>query len=433
MYVAIIVIFCLGYSAIALEREIGLDKAASALFTAVVCWILLVVGRETLFNMHADQSMHLISESITHHLGEIGEILFFLLGAMTVVELVDAHGGFDLITDRIRTTNKSKLLWVLSIVTFFMSAVLDNLTTTIVMAALLRKLIAKKEALWMFGGMLVLAANAGGAWSPIGDVTTIMLWIGGQVTAPNIVVRLILPSLAALIVPLIAFSMTAKGDIEPVVRASVNNGISTREKRIILALGVLALLMVPVFKTLTHLPPFMGILLGVSILWGVTELMHRDKEMQVKTPLSITGVLQRVDTPTILFFLGILLAVSALQTGGHLSDFATALDQKIGNIWVINGLIGLLSAIVDNVPLVAGAMGMYSMELYPQDHMFWELLAYCAGTGGSGLIIGSAAGVAMMGILGIDFIWYLRRITLFAILGYFSGILVLLLQYWLGT
>tara|TARA_Y100000588_G_scaffold161838_1_gene175900 strand:- start:4883 stop:5725 length:843 start_codon:yes stop_codon:yes gene_type:complete len=274
--------------------------------------------------------------------------------------------------------------------------------------------------------MLIIAANAGGAWSPIGDVTTIMLWIGGQVTAGNIVVKLILPSLVCLLVPLGIISFKLKGNIKkPNIHLEKKEkpNVNTFEKRLVFFLGLGALLFVPIFKTVTHLPPFMGILFGLGVMWVVTEIIHRKKEIAHKNSLSIVGVLQKIDTPSILFFLGILLAVASLQTGGHLSDMALFLDNKFHNIYVINTIIGVLSAIVDNVPLVAGAMGMYSVETYPVDHTFWELLAYCAGTGGSILIIGSAAGVAIMGTLKINFIWYLRKISLLALAGYLAGVL----------
>ena len=386
--------------------------------------MLLVVGQDALLG-NIENSAHYIDESLMHHLGEIAGILFFLMGAMTIVEIIDTHGGFTLITNKITTLNKGRLLIILSLITFVMSAALDNLTTSIIMATLLRKLISDKKELWLFAGMAIIAANAGGAWSPIGDVTTIMLWIGGQVTAANIVVEIILPSLVCLLVPLLFVASRLKGNLQPVQVNSSNNKfeIPLRESKIALYVGVAALMFVPVFKTLTHLPPFMGVLLGLSVLWIVTEIMHKRKESETKKAFSIVKILQKLDTASILFFLGILLAVAALQTAGHMTDLATLLEDKIGNIWIINLMIGLLSAIVDNVPLVAGAIGMYDLSVYPTDHIFWELLAYCAGTGGSVLIIGSAAGVAIMGILKIDFVWYLKNISLLALIGYLSGAL----------
>lgn len=425
MYILIIIVFILGYAAIALEHPLKIDKAALALLTAVLVWTFLIFGGDTILTGIKDSSIF-IDEALMHHLGEISGILFFLLGAMTLVELVDLHGGFDIITSKITTLNKTKLLWILSFVTFFMSAALDNLTTAIIMATLLRKLISDKKDLWMFAGMIILAANAGGAWSPIGDVTTIMLWIGGQVTASNIILKLVLPSLICLIVPLILMSFRVKGNLNEIEKVKKADVISEREKKIVMYFGIGALLFVPIFKTITHLPPFMGILFGLSILWIITEIIHKKKTNEVKKSYSIIGVLKKIDTPSILFFLGILLAVSALQVAGHLNQLATILDNNVGNIWVINFLIGILSSIVDNVPLVAGAIGMYDLNIYSQNHIFWELLAYCAGTGGSILIVGSAAGVAIMGILKIDFGWYLKNITFYAFIGYLSGILAFL-------
>jgi Na+/H+ antiporter NhaD/arsenite permease-like protein len=432
MYIAILITFIIGYLFIAFEHTIKVDKAAVALLTGTVCWVLFIIGGETLLpQVIPEDLIHIIPENLREHLGEIAEILFFLLGAMTIVEIIDAHEGFSVITDKINTTNKVKLIWILSVFTFFLSAALDNLTTAIVMSALLKKLISNKKDLWMFAGILIIAANAGGAWSPIGDVTTIMLWIGGQVTASNIIVQLIIPSIVCLLVPLIIVSFKFKGNIErpTVLENGHNNGIRVTnfEKYFVLFFGVGALLFVPVFKTITHLPPFMGVLFGLSIIWIITEILHRNKPLAHKKSLSIVGVLQKVDTPSILFFLGILVAVGSLQSAGHLTDMAKLLDANLNNIYAVNTIIGMLSSIVDNVPLVAGAMGMYSLEIYPVDDTFWELLAYCAGTGGSILIIGSAAGVAIMGILKIDFIWYLKNISWLALIGYLSGILTYML------
>lgn len=426
MYLTMAIAFVLGYGAIAMEHPLKLDKAATALFLAVVCWVLFIFGKDQILPVAGEAADHLVEEDLMHHLGEIGGILFFLLGAMTIVELVDTHGGFSIITKRIVTLKKSKLLVILSLVTFFMSSALDNLTTSIVMAALLRKLIGDKKDLWIFAGVTIIAANAGGAWSPIGDVTTIMLWIGGQITATNIVLRLFIPSLVCLGIPLLIMSFRLKGNIEPPAEgdgANAAQDIPQKEKQLILYLGLGALLFVPVFKSVTHLPPFMGILFGLSILWAVTEFLHMNKPKETRKNFTIASVLEKVDTPSILFFLGILLAVAALQSAGHLTHLAGFLDKNIGNIWFVNVIIGFLSSVVDNVPLVAGAMGMYDLTTYPSDHTFWELLAYCAGTGGSCLIIGSAAGVAIMGIMKIDFIWYLKNISLLAISGYLGGTL----------
>ena len=452
MYLLMVVVFILGYLAIALEHPIKIDKAATALLIGSITWTIFALGADTIMDgspllaeymkeyaMLNDgaqtDALHYVTHELGHHLSEIAEILFFLLGAMTIVELIDAHEGFALITDRINTANKVKLVWVLSILTFFLSAALDNLTTAIVMSALLKKLIKSKEDLWLFAGMVIIAANAGGAWSPIGDVTTIMLWIGGQVTAANIVIKLLIPSMVDLLVPLLILTFTLKGEVERklgmVDRAHLEDRTTPNEQKLVLFLGVGSLLFVPIFKTVTHLPPYMGVLFGLGVLWTVTEIMHRSKNMTDKSQLTVIGVLQKVDTPSVLFFLGILAAVGSLQSAGHLRIMAKFLEDSVGNMYAINVIIGLLSSIVDNVPLVAGAMGMYDLlpagaeavsgTAYPVDHSFWEFLAYCAGTGGSCLIIGSAAGVAVMGILNIDFIWYIKRITLLALVGYIAG------------
>ncbi|HEX5786641.1 MAG TPA: sodium:proton antiporter NhaD [Woeseiaceae bacterium] len=430
MYALVAVIFVVGYLMIAFEHRIGIDKAASAILTAVLTWTVLVLG------VDADTA-----HEVRHHLGEIAEILFFLLGAMTIVELVDAHEGFKVITDRITTRNKVMLLWVLGFITFFLSAVLDNLTTTIVMISLLRKLVSDNHERWFYAGMVVVAANAGGAWTPIGDVTTTMLWIGGQITTLSIMKQLLVPSLVCLLVPLVVLSFRLKGEIGVTETAAVTEGnhdrVTAFERKLVFGLGIGALLFVPVFKTVTHLPPYMGMLFGLSVLWVVTELLHGSKNAEHKRPLSIAGVLQRVDTTTILFFLGILLAVSCLSTAGHLAQVGQFLAEELGNIYAINIAIGLISAVVDNVPLVAGSMKMYPLvtpgELaaageqagwlghFTVDGRFWSLLAYCAGTGGSCLIIGSAAGVAAMGMEKIDFFWYLRNVSLLALLGYLGG------------
>lgn len=431
MYILMAVIFVLGYLAIALEHPLRVNKAATAILTAALVWAVLMLGMDSIFPEGLEGGQDTLVHTLLEHLGEIGGILFFLMGAMTIVELVDVHGGFSVITDRITSTKKTTLLWLICILTFFMSAVLDNLTTTIVMCALLRKLIKDKETLWTFAGMVVISANAGGAWSPIGDVTTIMLWIGGQVTTMNIILKLILPSLVCLLLPILYMLPKMKGNSERpdvVVDGGVHGDrVTNFERKLVFGLGVSALLFVPVFKAVTHLPPFMGVLLGLGVLWIVTELIHVRHGVEKRGDLMVTEVLRRIDMPSVLFFLGILLAVAGLQVAGHLTTLAQGLDQALGNIYLVNGAIGMLSAIVDNVPLVAAAMGMYPMTQYPTDHLFWELLALCAGTGGSLLIIGSAAGVAAMGIMHIDFVWYLKRMTIPAAIGYFGGIGMFLL------
>ena len=432
MYFALLSVFIVGYVFIALEHTVKIDKAATALLTGTLCWVLFILGKESfLTTVAGEEAIRFVNEGLKENLGEIAEILFFLLGAMTIVEIIDAHEGFSVITDKIRTTHRVKLLWILSLLTFFLSAALDNLTTAIVMSALLRKLINERKDLWMFAGILIIAANAGGAWSPIGDVTTIMLWIGGQITAINIIKEIFLPSLVCLLVPLGITSFRFKGHISKVqdhyVIESHQLAISVFEKKFVFVLGIGALLFVPIFKTITHLPPFMGILLGLSVVWITTEILNRNKNLEQRKQLSISYILQRIDTPSILFFLGILTAVGALQAAGHLGDMSRLLDANFESIYAVNAIIGVLSSIVDNVPLVAGTMGMYSISVYPPDSDFWELLAFCAGTGGSILIIGSAAGVAIMGILKIDFMWYLKHISFLAFLGYAAGILTFIL------
>ena len=433
MYIAIIIIFALGYLAIALEHSIKINKAATALLIGVICWTFLVFGSSSIFpNLSSEAATHLLSESLLKHIGEISEILFFLLGAMTIVEIMDAHEGFSIITDKIRIKKKSHLLWALSIITFFLSAVLDNLTTSIVMAAMLRKMIKNKQDLWLFASMVIIAANAGGAWSPIGDVTTIMLWIGGQITALNIITEILVPSLVSAFVPLAVISLRMKGfiEVENAMVTSIHSNtksVSNFERKLVFSIGIAVLLFVPIFKNWTHLPPFMGVLLGLSLLWILTEILHKSKNEEHRKSLSISGIIQRVDTPSILFFLGILTAVAALQTGGHLSQLSKLLSANFNNVYVINGFIGVMSSIIDNVPMVAAAMGMYSIDLYPVDSTFWELLTLCAGTGGSILIIGSAAGIAVMGIFKIDFMWYFKKISWIAFLGYLAGILVFML------
>ena len=453
-------IFVLGYIAIALEHPIKIDKAGTALMMGGLIWGILALGIDELvakdflsgFYKEFQEKFQALKEigvysaeevvkpikflkyELSHHLVDIGEILFFLLAAMTIVELIDAHQGFSIITDKITTKKKVPLMWILCVITFFFSAVLDNLTTSIVMAALLTKMIKKVENLWMFAGMIIISANAGGAWSPMGDVTTIMLWVGGQVSAWNIISSIFIPSLICMLVPLIYISFKLKGNIESPkignLKEHLINPTTYFERNLIFYMGVLGLLFVPIFKITTGLPPYLGMLLSLGTLWVTTEIIHREKNHEEKSHLSVIGVLKKVDTPTIFFFLGILLAVAGLQSAGQLNIVANYLQEIFnGNIYIINIIIGLLSALVDNVPLVAGAMGMYEIGslstieplAFPQDHTFWEFLAYCAGTGGSVLIIGSAAGVAVMGILKIDFIWYLKNIALLALMGYISG------------
>lgn len=429
MEIVIIALFVIGYIAIALEHPIKINKTASALLTGVICW--------TLYALSSPGEIHHIGEQLAEHLSEISAILFFLMGAMTIVELVDAYQGFRVVTDRITTRNPKKLLWVICIVTFFLSAILDNLTTSIVMVSLIRKLVPNKSMRLFFAGMIVVAANAGGAWSPIGDVTTTMLWIGGHITAGNIIATLLIPSIVCMVIPLLYLQFTLKGDLGEQSEVAVSeehghghvNNKPVRGAKTMLFVGVGGLISVPIFKTVTHLPPYLGMLLALGILWVVSELINPDMDEVEKRPYTAAGALTRIDVPSVLFFLGILLAVGSLQSMGTLGEFAAYLDRTLGDNRIIITLIGILSSIVDNVPLVAASMGMYSMDVYPIDHMIWEYLAYCAGTGGSVLIIGSAAGVAVMGMEKIDFIWYLKKISILALLGYFAGAVAYLLTY----
>lgn len=423
MLVAIIIVFILGYLCIALENFLRINKAAIALVTGVLCWTLYIIS---------SNEKAMVSSELIEHLGNLSQILFFLLGAMTIVELIDAHDGFEIITRRITTKSKRKLIWIVCLIAFFLSAVLDNLTTTIVMISLVRKLMTNREDRLIFSGAIIIAANAGGAWSPIGDVTTTMLWIGGQITALNIIVKLILPSLACLLVPVLILQFMLKGEVQPNVETNGNPGSETltdRHKSIVFWTGVGVLLMVPVFKTLTHLPPFMGILLGLGVLWVIVELLHSEKDEEDRKHYTVAYALRKIDASSILFFLGILLAISVLESTHQLEYLANWMDTTLKDQNIIVMTIGLLSAIVDNVPLVAATMGMYSLEQYPPDNYMWEFLAYCTGTGGSVLIIGSAAGVAAMGIEKIDFMWYLKRISWLALIGYFAGAFVYILQH----
>jgi NhaD family Na+/H+ antiporter len=416
----IIGVFVIGYLAIALEHRLKINKAAIALVTGILCWTILIL-------FAADSTV--ILNGLSHHLGELSQILFFLLGAMTIVELIDAHDGFEIITKRITTRNKRKLIWIIGLLTFFLSAVLDNLTTTIVMVSLIRKLMGDKRDRFMFTGAIVIAANAGGVWSPIGDVTTTMLWIGGQITAANIILKLFLPSLVCLLVPMVSFRFILKGLVKaPQEKYDQDDQVPNEQHRnIVFFSGIGILLLVPVFKAITHLPPFMGILLGLGILWIIVEILHSDKDEQDRKYYTVAYALRKIDTPSILFFLGILLAIAALESAGQLQQLANFLDSQIKDINIVVLLIGLLSSVVDNVPLVAASMGMYPLDKFPSDHYFWEFLAYCTGTGGSALIIGSAAGIAAMGIEKIDFMAYLKKISWLALMGYFSGALVYIL------
>ncbi len=415
----IVTIFILGYLLIALEHSVKVNKAATALMTGVLCWTIFILD---------NSSAHFVNEELLHHLGEIGSILFFLLGAMTIVELIDSHSGFSIITRRINTNSKSRLLLVVSVITFFLSALLDNLTTTIVMTSLCAKILSEKEDRLWFAGMIVIAANAGGAWSPLGDVTTTMLWIGGQITAYSIITQIFLPSVAAAFLPVLIVMYKFKGKKIIAMPKATDSEVAIRDGKIVLVFGIGFLIFVPVFKTITHLPPFMGMLFALGCMWIITTVLHKKKESTFVQRYSVAHALQKIDTPSILFFLGILLAVAALQSNGLLAEAATHLNAFLKNDYLIGTALGLLSALVDNVPLVAAAQGMYDLTTYPTDHPFWEFLALTTGTGGSAIIIGSAAGVAAMGIEAINFMWYLKKISWLALIGFFAAIGVFLLE-----
>lgn len=424
MITLIAIVFIIGYIAIAMEHPLKVNKAATALITGVLCWTIFA-----LFSSDKQTPGHMVNE----YLAEVAGILFFLLGAMTIVELIDAHDGFEVITQRIKTTSKRKLVWILGVLTFFLSAVLDNLTTTIVIISLLKILIPDKKERLLFAGLTVIAANAGGAWSPIGDVTTTMLWIGGQITAGSIIIQAFIPSVVCFVVPAFIISRQVSGHVVRVEADAIKKQLTStsKERNAVFWVGLGSLLFVPVFKTITHLPPYLGVMLGLGLMWVITEMIHHGKDEAEKGLLSVNHALRKIDTPSILFFLGILLAIAALQATGVLTGLALSLDESIGDIKIITIVIGLLSSIVDNVPLVAAAQGMYGLEQYPTGHFFWEFLAYCAGTGGSCLIIGSAAGVAAMGLEKIEFFWYLKKIGWLALLGYLAGAAVFLLQHFL--
>jgi len=454
MFYLMLVVFILGYTMIVLEHVVNVNKAAFALLIGVLLWTIYAIGGNEILalgyspswaNFSAShQSASAVREFITEHelfqhLGDVSSILFFLLGAMTIVELVDKYQGFSVITSRVQNTDITKLLWMVALLTFFMSALLDNLTTTIIMLTLLRKLISKKHFRWLFASVVIMASNTGGAWSPIGDVTTIMLWIGGQVTAGSIVGHLFLPSFANMMVVTFIFSRFVKGHrIPPVLAAGETAQFTTRkEQTTMLILGSLALISVPIFKTYTHLPPFMGMMLGLGVMWVITDRYLDGKHKADQRKLTVLAALKSVDISTVLFFLGVLLGVSALQSAGHLNLLSEWLNQNFPNVYASNMIIGVISAIVDNVPLVAASMGMYDIQPalvsghmlnFIQNGDFWNLLAYCAGTGGSILIIGSAAGVAAMGIEKINFVWYMRKMSWIAIVGYVAGVGVYFLQ-----
>lgn len=422
MTTALIAVFIIAYAAIALEHPIKINKSAAALIGAGLLWTIyaLSIGNP-----------HLVSEQLGESLMGTAQIVFFLMGAMTIVEVVDAHNGFEVITKRIRTSKLSSLMWLVGFITFFLSAILDNLTTTIVMISLMRKLLSKHDDRLFFAGIIVIAANSGGAWSPIGDVTTTMLWIGGQITSLAIIKAVLLPSLVSMIVPLgiTAYALRGREVVSPERVVGNHHLHSTEfERNLIFFLGIGILVAVPAFKTITHLPPFMGILFGLGILWLAGDLVHRHKEDEFKQHFTLVHALSKIDMSSLVFFIGILLSVATLEHTHILTALAQWLNQTVGRQDIIVLIIGIVSSIVDNVPLVAASMGMYSLTDFPPDHFLWEFLAYCAGTGGSILIIGSAAGVAAMGLEKIHFFWYVRKISGLALVGYFAGAGMYLIQ-----
>ena len=423
MNTLLIAVFVMTYAAIAFEHPIKINKSATALIGAGLLWTIYAIS---------GPEAKVVETAMGESLMSTAQIVFFLIGAMTIVEVVAAHNGFEVITSRIRTTQLSSLMWLVGFVTFFLSAILDNLTTTIVMVSLMKKLLDKREDRLFFAGMIVIAANAGGAWTPIGDVTTTMLWIGGQVTTVEIMKGLFIPSMINLLMPLSATAYMLRGRLVEAPPREVNAGqIETTafERQLMFFMGLGILVAVPAFKTITHLPPFLGILFGLGLLWLVGDLMHREKSDQDKERFTLVSALTRIDMSSILFFVGILLAVASLEHAHILTSVAQWLNAVVGRLDVIVILIGLVSAVVDNVPLVAASMGMYSLAEYPTDSFLWEFMAYCAGTGGSILIIGSAAGVAAMGLEKIDFLWYMKKISLLALLGYFGGAFFYIFQY----
>jgi Na+/H+ antiporter, nhaD family len=437
---AIVVVFIMGYLCIALESLTKVNKAPVALLMCVACWTLFMVnpsefvlpGMPELTGNAAGILAH-VGESLREHLGETAETLFFLMGAMTIVEVVDTNGGFNFVRDSIQTHSKRGLLWRIAFMTFFLSAILDNLTTSIVMIMVLRKLVADKQDRMVYAALVIIAANSGGAFSPIGDVTTIMLWIAGSITTVGVITEILVPSLVSMLVPAFIMQYMLKGELPAMAKSAEDSALAfTRtQRRIIFFLGVGGLMFVPIFRYLTDLPPYMGILLVLGVLWTATEIFHRRMHLgEDSMSARVIALLRKIDMGTILFFLGILMAVGCLAEIGVLTAMGRGLDSVSGgNHYLVTGIIGVLSSIVDNVPLVAGCMGMYPIAPTGDmavDGIFWQLLAYCAGVGGSMLIIGSAAGVVVMGLEKITFGWYMKRITWVAFVGYLAGILV----YW---
>ena len=428
--VLIVIVFCIGYLCIALESLTKVNKAAIALLMCVFCWTLLMMGPAAYYPaIPGEEVVHHIAEVIEHHLGDAAGTLFFLMGAMTIVEIVDSNGGFNFVRDTMKTRSKRKLMWRVAFMTFFLSAILDNLTTSIVMIMVLRKLVQSREERLIYAALIVISANSGGAFSPIGDVTTIMLWIKGVISTQGVLTEIFIPSLVSMVVPafILQFSLKGKFDKEQNLPKADVSQFTKAQRDIIFWLGVGGLVFVPIFKTLTHLPPFMGILLVLGVLWTTTEIFHYNTSEDDTMAKRVSDIMTKIDLSTIMFFLGILMAVAVLQEIGVLTALGEGLNEAFsGNYYIINGIIGVLSSIVDNVPLVAGCMGMYPVQAAGDmaiDGIFWQLLAYCAGVGGSMLIIGSAAGVVVMGLEKITFGWYMKRITWIAFVGYLAGML----------
>ena len=436
LFTAIVALFIVGYLCIALEHVLKVNKAATALLMFVGTWTLLMVGGPAEFFPGSTDLVHDVVKAIEHHLGEAGTTLFFLMGAMTIVEVVDQSGGFNFVRGMLASKSKKSLMWKVAFMTFILSAILDNLTTSIVMVMILRKLVEDKKDRIIYASLVIIAANSGGAFSPIGDVTTIMIWNKGYISAGQVIMELFLPSLVSMVVPAFLLSFMLKGNLPAVENKSAGEGVSEltrRQRQIVFAVGVGGLIFVPIFKSITHLPPFVGILLVLGLLWTVTEIFYRhlpEHSEEGGTQKRITNILSRIDMATILFFLGILMAVGCLQEIGALKLMGEGLNTAFaGNNYLITGIIGVLSSIVDNVPLVAGCLGMYDPSwgaAFECDGMFWQLLAYCAGVGGSMLIIGSAAGVVVMGLEKISFGWYMKNISWVVVVGYLAGIAV----YW---
>ena len=432
--ILIVVVFCFGYLCIALESLTKVNKAAIALLMCVLCWTLLMLDPASYYpSILGGDVIHHISEVIEHHLGDAAGTLFFLMGAMTIVEIVDSNGGFNFVRDTLKTRSKRKLMWRMAFMTFFLSAILDNLTTSIVMIMVLRKLVQSRNDRLIYAALVVISANSGGAFSPIGDVTTIMLWIKGVITTQGVLTEIFVPSLVSMLVPafILQYQLKGKFDKEQNLPKADVSQFTKSQRDIIFWLGVGGLCFVPIFKTITHLPPFMGILLVLGLLWTVTEIFHYNTSDDDTMAKRVSDLLSKIDLSTIMFFLGILMAVAVLQEVGVLTMLGGVLDTTFeGNHFLVTGIIGVLSSIVDNVPLVAGCMGMYPVAAAGDmaiDGIFWQLLAYCAGVGGSMLIIGSAAGVVVMGLEKITFGWYMKKITWVAFVGYIAGILI----YWI--